>query len=199
MKERQVNYPGVGAVRYVPSKRARRVSLRIEPFRPVRVAVPLRCSFDEAETFVKSHLEWLAKQSAKIRKLEAEHLSTLHAEQGRLFADNPEPQIDIETGARRLIERTAQLAHRHGFTYNRLTIRNQKTRWGSCSHHNNLNLNIGLVRLRQELIDYVILHELTHTRVKNHSPKFWTELARCIPEPKRLDRELRKHLLTPFK
>ena len=70
-----------------------------------------------------------------------------------------------------------------------------KTRWGSCSFKNNINLSLHLMRLREELIDYVILHELVHTKVKNHSREFWTTLDIYCPKSKSLDKELKKYSL----
>lgn len=72
-----------------------------------------------------------------------------------------------------LTKRVAELASIHGFQYGKLSFRNQKTLWGSCSYHNNISLNIQLMRLPLHLIDYVIIHELCHTVHKNHSAKFW--------------------------
>ena len=79
------------------------------------------------------------------------------------------------------------------FTYNNITIHNQRTRWGSCSPNNNISLNMKLVRLPDDLIDYVILHELVHTRIKNHSKKFWDELNVYICDAKKLERRLKEY------
>jgi predicted metal-dependent hydrolase len=76
------------------------------------------------------------------------------------------------------------LAKQHEFTYNMVSIRNQRTRWGSCSCKGNISLNIKLVALPPELFDYVILHELVHTRIHNHSKKFWKELDKYIENGK---------------
>ena len=89
-----------------------------------------------------------------------------------------------------LIDRLSFLAKRYGFTYNRVFIRNQKTRWGSCSTKNNINLNVNLVRLPNELIDYTILHELVHTRVKNHSQRFWDQMDLLLGDAKKVDKKL---------
>ena len=75
-----------------------------------------------------------------------------------------------------LPKRISYLANLHGFSFLQLRIKNIKTRWGSCSYTNNINLNAHLVRLPSHLIDYVIIHELVHTVHKNHSEKFWMEL-----------------------
>ena len=74
-------------------------------------------------------------------------------------------------------------------------MKNQRTLWGSCSHRNNINLNVNLLRLPEELRDYVILHELVHTRHKNHSRAFWRDLDRFVGDAKGLQRHLRQFRL----
>ncbi|HEY86702.1 MAG TPA: M48 family metallopeptidase [Dehalococcoidia bacterium] len=79
------------------------------------------------------------------------------------------------------------------FIYNRVSIRNKRTRWGSCSSKNNINLNIKLAKLPAELIDYVILHEFVHTWVKDHSNDFWAELNRLVVDEKHMASRLREY------
>ncbi|MFC2068096.1 M48 family metallopeptidase [Chloroflexota bacterium] len=86
--------------------------------------------------------------------------------------------IDKADAKKRLTARLYRLAKEYGFTCNNVTIREQRTRWGSCSRKSNISLNVKLVLLPNELIDYVMLHELVHTRIHNHSKKFWAELDR---------------------
>ncbi|HUD08177.1 MAG TPA: SprT family zinc-dependent metalloprotease [Candidatus Saccharimonadales bacterium] len=88
-----------------------------------------------------------------------------------------------------LPQRLKLLAQQHGFTYRSVRTRYLKSRWGSCSHDNAIGLNIFLMQLPWRLIDYVLLHELVHTRVHNHSAKFWDELQKYTPEAKQLRRE----------
>ena len=104
----------------------------------------------------------------------------------------PPGQINREDARKVLTQRLAELAEDHNFDYGKVSIRSQKTRWGSCSSQNNISLNQNLLHLPDYLIDYVLLHELTHTRVKNHSSKFWNELEKVCPDAK----ELRKRLKT---
>ncbi len=92
-----------------------------------------------------------------------------------------------------LLRRVEELSYLFNLPYNRLFLKNLKSRWGSCSVKNNVNLNIHLMRLPEVLIDYVILHELVHTIHKNHGKRFWTKLDNVIPNCKSLDKQLKKY------
>ena len=81
-----------------------------------------------------------------------------------------------------LPNRVSLLADRFGFRFDRVFIKNLKSRWGSCSVKNNINLNLQLMRFDDGVIDYIILHELLHTRIKNHSQEFWTALEIICPD-----------------
>ena len=81
-----------------------------------------------------------------------------------------------------LPKRTEELAHKHGFKFARVRIKNQKTRWGSCSAKRNINLNMRLMMAPDAAIDYVIIHELCHLRELNHSPAFWALVESYCPE-----------------
>lgn len=87
--------------------------------------------------------------------------------------------------------RVKVLAAAHKFEYKNVAIKNSKTRWGSCSFDNNINLSLHLMRLPDHLVDYVILHELAHTRVKNHSKDFWQLLDIVSGDARKLDREVK--------
>ena len=89
--------------------------------------------------------------------------------------------------------RLGELSRKHNLPYNRVFIKNNKTRWGSCSHHNNINLSLHLMRLPDHLIDYVLVHELMHTVHKNHSKSFWREMERLFPGARTADKELKEY------
>ena len=97
-----------------------------------------------------------------------------------------------------LPQRVELLARKFGLKYRDLTIKNLSSRWGSCSGRNNINLNLHLIRLPYELIDYVILHELAHTREKNHSEKFWKYLCTLMPEAIELNKKLKFYKMEIF-
>ena len=92
-----------------------------------------------------------------------------------------------------LPDRLNYLAKKYSFNYGKISLRNQKTRFGSCSYFNDISLNINLMRYDFDCIDYVIIHELCHTRVKNHSEKFWIEVAKIIPNYKAIRKKLKQN------
>ena len=97
-----------------------------------------------------------------------------------------------------LHDRLQHLSQLTGLIYGRVSIRTQKTRWGSCSSAGNINLNDRLILLPPELVDYVLIHELAHTREHNHSPAFWKLVAQHCPEYKNHQKHLRQaHQLLP--
>ncbi len=88
--------------------------------------------------------------------------------------------------------RIEELAKEYGYTYNKVTIKNNISNWGSCSTRQNINLNLHLMRLNTRLIDYVIVHELVHTVIKNHGPQFKATMQNYFPDIKELDAILKK-------
>lgn len=185
MESRKVIIEGI-EILMEKSKKAGKISLSVRPVRGVRVAVPLTASFGIAEKFAHSKIMWIKKSLSKIKKIEESHNN---------FPELSKP-LKKKKSRIILINRLNQLAERYGFSFNRVFVRNQKTRWGSCSSNNNINLNINLVRLPGELMDYVILHELVHTRIKNHSRSFWRELDLYVGNSKKTDSRLKKYSLS---
>ena len=169
----------------VQTARAKRLSITVKPFKPVRLTVPKRVSQREAREFLHKERAWVQKAVANIRRVEQQQRETA----AQL------PEIDRRKARRAIIARLEELAREHGFCYGRVSVRNQKTRWGSCSSEGNINLNVNLVRLPEELRDYVLLHELVHTRIINHSARFWAELDRYVGDAKGLRRRLKEHQL----
>jgi len=88
--------------------------------------------------------------------------------------------------------RIAELALSLGYTYQKVTIKNNKTNWGSCSNRKNINLNLHLMRLSDRLIDYIIVHELVHTIIPNHGPNFKATMKRHFQDSVEMEKELKK-------
>jgi len=89
--------------------------------------------------------------------------------------------------------RAYELADKYGFKVNNISVRNQKTRWGSCSAKKNLSFNVNLVQYKKEIIDYVIVHELCHLKEMNHSKEFWQQVEKFCPNYKVYRKELKKN------
>lgn len=97
-----------------------------------------------------------------------------------------------------LPNRLKYLSEYHGLEFKNVTIKNIRSRWGSCSSKNNINLSSYLIRLPNHLIDYVLLHELAHIKVKNHSKLFWEYLNTLLPNAKQFDKELKQYHIRNF-
>ena len=179
MQSKKIEIDGIGSVLLERSQRAKHISVSIRPFKGIRVAVPRGVSFKKAESVALAKKKWMLKHSLRMNRREQEAVDLKKSQ-----------QLDPDKARKQLVKRLDELSKKHGISYNRVFIRNQKTRWGSCSQKNNINLNINLVRLPDELIDYTILHELAHIRVKNHSKQFWDELEKLVEGARKLDRKL---------
>ena len=164
------------------SRRAKHICLSVRPFKGVRIAVPWNVSYKEALAVAQEKVDWLAEHLKRAAQVEEE-------------ANGYNHMIPINRVVARnvIVDRLEELARRNGFTYNKVFVRNQKTRWGSCSADNNINLNVNLIRLPAELMDYTILHELVHTRIKDHSTRFWKELGKYVADPGKVDQELNQY------
>ena len=176
----------VGVVHFAQSARAKRLSITVRHDESIRVAIPKGVTQAAAEKFLRMKIPWIKNSLVKIQRLQKQK--------------HKQPQYDIRNIDRGkakayLTLRINQLANKYGFEFNRLFIRNQKTRWGSCSSRNNISLNMKLVFLPVELQDYVILHELVHTRHKNHGKKFWNEMDKLVGDAKGLRKQMRQHRL----
>ena len=111
-----------------------------------------------------------------------------HPDQQRVQRGGASVQQAVEV----VPKRVAHYAARMGVTYGRITIRHQRTRWGSCSSNGNLNFNCLLMLAPPEVLDYVVVHELCHRKYMNHSKQFWAEVAKVMPDYKKCERWLKE-------
>jgi predicted metal-dependent hydrolase len=188
MKQKREQLPGIPVpVFFRRNRRAKRIVVTTEYDR-VKVSVPLWNSYKQARDFV---ISIRSKIKSNIKELSSKGVNT-KSEINRRLARMP-------FEAKRLVDRFCYLARMHGFRYQKLTIRNQRTMWGSCSESGNISLNIALADLPQDLRDYVILHELVHTRHSNHSASFWKELDKYTSNSaKEIDKKLRDFRITQW-
>lgn len=174
--------PDVGTVLLRKNPRSRRITLRVNPRKGVTVTMPYLVPFRAGIEFFKSKKGWV--------------LDTLEKQRGK-FLDEPVPSPeDIEAMRKKAKEvlpaRLAELAEEYSFKYNQVRIKHNVSNWGSCSRKGNINLNLNLVRLPDELRDYVLLHELCHLRHPDHGPGFHALLESLCPDHRKKEKELRK-------
>lgn len=175
--------PSLGPVLFTTSLRAKRLRITIKPDQTIKVTIPKGVPLTTAKKFLHSKIPWAKKALNKLQKLQQNNAQTTLS------------PINKTRAKTTLTTRLNYLAQEHGFKYNKLFIRNQKTKWGTCSSKNNISLNMNLIRLPQELQDYVILHELVHTQHKNHSKKFWAEMDKFVGDSKKLRKRMREYRL----
>ena len=153
--------------------RRRSVGIRIEGTGEIIVRAPLRMPESEIRKVLESKRSWIEETLEKISSMP--RLPKLTTEEVAALADRALKEIP---------PRVAAWARQMGVTYGRITIRNQKTRWGSCSAKGNLNFNCLLMLCPEDVLDYVIVHELCHRKELNHSARFWAEVERILPDYK---------------
>lgn len=164
-------------VRVIRSSR-RTMSLEINGELELIIRAPLRMPNREIEAFLWERSDWIRKNLAKLEEKKQQRLpiepeEVLTADELQRLA---EQALDV------FPRRAAYYARMIGVTYGRITIRNQKTRWGSCSSKGNLNFNCLLMLAPAEVQDYVVVHELCHRKEMNHSSRFWQEVASVLPD-----------------
>jgi hypothetical protein len=182
-KSKLIEIDRVGKILFELSNLAKHISITVKLFKGVRVAVPHGVSFDKVRQFAQSKRNWIKKHLDKIDQVEKEH---------EAFSKDL-PEINRAKARKKLVNRLNELSEQYGFRYNKVAVRNQKTRRGSSSSKSNINLNMNLLRLPDEMIDYVLLHELVHTKIKNHSHAFWTELNKFVADAKGMKKKMNEY------
>lgn len=160
------------------SSRNKRLKITINEHAEVIVKSPLWMPKFVIEGFVRSKKEWIAKTVLKISKK----------------PKYPEMTGEIKAEALCLVEDLLEEVNKiYGFEYKNVRVKNQKSRWGSCSSVGNLNFNYKLLFLPRELARYVVVHELCHLKEMNHSSRFWKLVEKACPDQKELRRKLKRH------
>lgn len=202
-------------------RRARRYILRVRPDGTLRVTVPRGGSRREALAFVETHARWIERERRRVRAEHAPvewHAGSEILFRGAtvtiaVFCDGDGYVVsygdrrvamaslanlreaverDLRELARtELIPRLHELAAAHGLSVGRVTIRNQRSRWGSCARNGNIALNFRLMQMPAEVCEYVLVHELMHIRQQNHSRRFWRLVAAACPTFRESERWLR--------
>ena len=173
-KEELVKIAGLSVLLVRSSRKTLAVQIRTDG--TVIARAPLRMPKDRILCFLSEKASWIRMQQGRMQ--ERENMR----QQARIHLDAAQEKELRERAKSVLAQRTAYFARQIGVTYGRITVRDQKTRWGSCSQTGNLNFNFRLILAPLEVLDYVVVHELCHRRQMNHSTQFWQEVAQVLPD-----------------
>jgi predicted metal-dependent hydrolase len=163
---------------FVRHRRARRYLLRVDPDGRVRVTIPRGGSRREADAFALRNRGWIQAQLSRVRP------PTIPPDTQRVWRARAKAVLPA---------RLYELAGRYGLAVTAVSIRSQKTRWGSCGRNGHISLNWRLMLMPDWVRDYVLVHELMHLRRLDHSPTFWRLVEVACPEYRLARRWLRAH------
>ena len=164
------------------SKRAKRIILAIKSDGRVVVTIPFYYREKVGERFIKEKGSWLVSKLKFYKQFEGQPIIKYSKKDYLKQKDNAYKLV---------VERIEHFNEIYKFKFKRISIRNQKTRWGSCSSKSNLNFNYKIIYLPARLADYIIVHELCHLKQMNHSKKFWDLVSIFFPNHKEIRKELR--------
>jgi predicted metal-dependent hydrolase len=168
-------------------KKARRVIISVHPSGEVVVTLPTKAPIEQAESFVQSRMPWIITTQEKLKK---------KFEGKIVLKQSRKEYIELKNQALTFISERINFYNLHyKFKFRRISIRMQKSRWGSCSRQGNLNFNYKLLHLPSEIAHYIVVHELCHLQEMNHGPKFWALVAETIPNHKELRKFLRNNYI----
>ena len=166
------------------------MSIQVWQNQTVKVRVPRSMPEEEIQRIIKEKESWIRINLEKMKRRQ-EQLQ--EAERNTVHLTGAELQTLVDQAVKIIPERAAYFAPIVGVTYGRITIRCQKTRWGSCSAKGNLNFNCLLMLAPTEVLDYVVVHELCHRKEMNHSKAFWKEVEKILPEYREAVRWLKEN------
>src|SRR3989338_6018219 len=168
------------------SKRAKRMRLAVYCDGSIVITSPFGIERSIIEKFLADKKQWVWN---KIQFFKSVDSKAIHTFSRKDYLENKDKAFELVN------ERVKFYNKIYGFSFNKINIRNQKTRWGSCSRKQNLNLNYKIVFLPQKHREYIIVHEMCHLKEFNHSRKFWSLVEKAIPNYWEIKKELRTHEL----
>ena len=181
---------GLGEIRISVIRSARKsLGLEVRDANTVLARIPARVSDRELKTFVENHRSWILEKTAVMAEREENRKST-PAPPPELLSKTDRMKIQLKIG-----KRVRHYCETMGVTVGYVAVKNQKTRWGSCSAKGNVNFNYQLAFLPEELLDYVVIHELAHRRHMDHSREFWAEVEKYCPDYRERREQLKEYSL----
>lgn len=173
-KEEIVEIAGLSVLLVRSSRKTLAVQIRADG--TVIARAPLRMPKERILGFLSEKASWICMQQGKMQERERMR------QQACIHLDAKQEKELRAQAKSVLAQRVGYFARQIGVTYGKITVRDQKTRWGSCSQAGNLNFNFRLILAPPEVLDYVVVHELCHRRQMNHSAQFWQEVAQVLPD-----------------
>ena len=165
------------------------LGLEVRPDGTVLARIPARLSDRELKAFIEKQQDWILKKVDQVKK-RADARTKIKVPSVDALSD-----AEIQKIKDKIADRVKYYCAVMQVTVGRITIRNQKTSWGSCSSAGNVNFNYQLYYLPDELLDYVVVHELAHRRHMNHSKEFWSEVALYCPDYRARRKQLKEYQL----
>lgn len=168
------------------SKRAKRMRLAVYCDGAVVITTPFGIEQSIVEKFLNEKKQWVLDKIRFFKSVDSKAIRTFSHKD---YLENKDKALTL------VHERVKFYNKIYGFSFNKIFIKNQKTRWGSCSCKQNLNLNYKIVFLPEKHQDYIIVHEMCHLKEFNHSRKFWALVEKTLPNYLDIKKELRNHEL----
>lgn len=163
------------------SQHAKHIYLKVKNNAEVIVTIPQRANEKIAEEFIFKKARWLLSKVDYFKN-----------NPSVIPSPNRKDYLKYKELARQIVERKlVYLNEPYNFSYEKIFIRNPKTRWGSCSEKGNLNFSYRIIFLSERLCDYIIVHELCHLKEFNHSQRFWNLVAKTVPNYKEIKKKIK--------
>ncbi len=165
-----------------PSRRAKKIRLTVKSDGNLMVSAPFRLDENRVRDFMKIKSKWITDK-----------LNYFREHPGIILSADKEAVVEHKRAALKLVHSRLEYFNKiYQFRYAKVAIRNQITRWGSCSKNGHLSFNNKVVLLSERHADYIVVHELCHLGQLNHSQNFWNLVAKTVPDYKKIKKELKQ-------
>lgn len=169
------------------SRKAKNLRIRIDYEGNILATIPYGIDESLADNFIKEKRSWIER---KINDFEKNRRNIVFKGTRKDFLECKNQSLSFVKA------RIDYFNNTYGFRFNKITVRDQKTRWGSCSQKGNLSFNYRIIFLPENIADYLVVHELCHLRELNHSKRFWDLITRSIPDCKEARKKLKDYIIT---
>lgn len=172
---------------YTVIRSARRTTaVQVKADGSVIVRAPLRAEDAQIEAFMRQQEPWIERARQRLAEQQAARLAVAPFTKAEIEAMCRDAKAIVPA-------RASAWAQRMGVSFGRVTIRCQRSKWGSCNAKGDLSINCLLMRAPEEVLDYILVHELCHRKQMNHSAAFWAEVAKVLPDYRQRERWLKEH------